>query len=164
MKGTHWSKEHRLRLRRLIQQLYTTVEELQAEFSGEKRSFTLDGHLVGSIGEVVAAYLFNLTLLPSSFKGHDAVSSRKKYIQIKLTGGSRGVGLYSEPTHLIVLRLDRTGNRFEVVYNGPGTPALKACGEKQNNGHYPVSLNTLRQLNKYARPKLRHVRPSPTLI
>jgi len=35
-----------------IQELYSIVNELEDTFSGRK--FTLDGHLVGSIGEVLS--------------------------------------------------------------------------------------------------------------
>ena len=37
-----------------IQELIKIVSELEIEFPG--RHFTIDGHLVGSIGEVMAAY------------------------------------------------------------------------------------------------------------
>ncbi|MGL5504982.1 MAG: DUF6998 domain-containing protein, partial [Aeromonas veronii] len=37
------------RFQRLVQQLYSTVEELEEMFPG--RLFTPDGHMVGSIGE-----------------------------------------------------------------------------------------------------------------
>jgi len=49
------------------------VAELEKEFEG--RRFTPDGHLVGSIGEVVAAYAFGLKLLPASNERHDAVAA-----------------------------------------------------------------------------------------
>ena len=38
-----------------VQKLVEIVAELEAEFPG--RHFTLDGHLVGSIGEVMAGHL-----------------------------------------------------------------------------------------------------------
>ena len=59
-----WHEDRSTKLRDLIRQLYTVVAALEEEFEG--RRFTPDGHLVGSIGEVVAAYAFNLTLLPAS--------------------------------------------------------------------------------------------------
>jgi hypothetical protein len=39
---------------KLIKELYGIVDSLEALFPG--RHFTPDGHLVGSIGEVLAAY------------------------------------------------------------------------------------------------------------
>jgi len=43
-------------VRALLDSLYGSAERLEALFPGRK--FTLDGHLVGSIGEVIAAYMF----------------------------------------------------------------------------------------------------------
>ena len=43
---------------RLVGRLYETVSELEELFSG--RHFTLDGHIVGSLGEVMAQYQYNL--------------------------------------------------------------------------------------------------------
>ena len=45
---------------RIITKLYALVDELEALFPDRK--FTPDGHLVGSIGEVVAKYFYNLDL------------------------------------------------------------------------------------------------------
>src|SRR5580704_19671100 len=57
-----WNERRLAKMRTLIRQLYTVVAQLEEEF--EDRRFTPDGHLVGSIGEVVAAYAFGLKLLP----------------------------------------------------------------------------------------------------
>jgi hypothetical protein len=53
--------------------LQAIVRRLESRFPDRK--FTLDGHLVGSIGEVWAAHLFDLLLLPPSEATHDAVST-----------------------------------------------------------------------------------------
>ncbi|MGQ0721719.1 MAG: DUF6998 domain-containing protein, partial [Candidatus Eiseniibacteriota bacterium] len=45
----------------LVRRLYGIVRDLEAAFPGRK--FTLDGHLVGSIGEVLAAHRYGLELL-----------------------------------------------------------------------------------------------------
>ena len=47
-----------------VQKLVEIVAELEAEFPG--RHFTLDGHLVGSIGEVMAAYYYGIELYRNS--------------------------------------------------------------------------------------------------
>lgn len=49
-----WSEQRLIKIRALIRQLYRVVSDLETEFQGRK--FTPDGHLVGSIGEVVASY------------------------------------------------------------------------------------------------------------
>lgn len=52
-----------------VQKLIEIVKELEDDFPG--RHFTLDGHLVGSIGEVMAAYYYGIELYKASEKGYD---------------------------------------------------------------------------------------------
>lgn len=127
----------------LVRQLRGLVGQLEHLFP--ERRFTLDGHLLGSIGEVLAAQLYGLKLLPMSEPTHDAeTTTTGTPVQIKVTQGTR-VALRAEPRHLLVLRLTDDGNATEV-YNGPGAPAWSACGKMQDNGQRPISVSRLRQL------------------
>jgi hypothetical protein len=54
----------------IVGRLYELVAELERHFPGRK--FTPDGHLVGSLGEVLAAYYYELDLLEASTPKHDA--------------------------------------------------------------------------------------------
>ena len=60
----------RVKLPEPVARIYRAVAELEARY--HPRKFTPDGHLVGSIGEVVAAEALGLTLYPMSRAGHDA--------------------------------------------------------------------------------------------
>jgi hypothetical protein len=53
----------------LVKRLYDLVGELQTLFPDRK--FTPDGHLVGSLGEVLASHYYELKLLPCSAECHD---------------------------------------------------------------------------------------------
>jgi hypothetical protein len=102
---------------RLIGNLYKTVGELNELCPG--RPFTPDGHLVGSIGEVVAAYIYDLTLEKCSNLGFDARTRDGQTVEIKLTAGD-SVSIASDcdpPAFLIVFQLD-TKTGFTEVYNG----------------------------------------------
>src|SRR5438128_11022528 len=99
----------------IVRQLYQLVGELETAFPG--RRFTPDGHLVGSIGEVLVAHMYKLELFRGSFECHDARSSDGRNVQIKATQAAR-VALRSEPDHLIVIRLLRDGS-VEEIFNGP---------------------------------------------
>ena len=125
----------------LIGKLYSVVRELEQMYPG--RRFTPDGHLVGSIGEVIVARDYGLTLFPSSTEGHDAKKANL-LVQIKITQGSR-VALYGNPQHLIVMKLEKDGSAHEV-YNGPGRLAWEKAGKKQKNGQRPISLSRLKLL------------------
>lgn len=127
----------------LIGELYGLVNRLESLFPG--RRFTPDGHLVGSIGEVIAAHRYGLILLPNSSQGLDALAPGGRLVEIKATQG-RSVGLREKPNHLIVLHLSSAGQASEV-YNGPGEVAWDFAGAMQKrNGQRPISLSKLRLL------------------
>jgi len=75
-----WTYKRAQKVKQHIQNLYTIVNELEKEFEEHKRHFTPDGHLLGSLGEVIAALAYNLELLPSSTAIHDAKSIDGRYI------------------------------------------------------------------------------------
>ncbi|MCH8273301.1 MAG: hypothetical protein IH851_00725 [Armatimonadetes bacterium] len=129
-------------LPQLVRELYKTVAELERMFPG--RRFTPDGHMVGSIGEVLAAHRYGLKLLSASSPKHDAVSPSSIKVQIKATQIDR-VALSSEPDHLLVLQLHRDGT-FQEIFNGPGHIAWKQVGKLQKNGQCAIGVSKLRRL------------------
>ena len=104
-------------------------------------------------GEVIAAARYGIELLPASAEGHDAKAPDGTLVQIKATQ-ARSVALRSEPEHLIVLFIERTGNTREV-YNGPGRNVWEQCGKMQKNGQRPISVSKLNALNKAVAPSNR---------
>ncbi len=128
----------------LITELYALVSRLETLFPG--RRFTPDGHLVGSIGEVLVAHAYDLELLPSSYEGHDAKAKDGRLVQIKATQ-VRSIGISSQPIHLLVIQIQRDGS-FDEIYNGPGEIAWNASGNMQKNGQRPITLYRLKNLMK----------------
>ncbi|HAX91708.1 MAG TPA: hypothetical protein DCY07_05820 [Rhodospirillaceae bacterium] len=127
----------------LIAKLYTVVDELEHIFP--KRKFTPDGHLVGSIGEVIAAYMYDLDLLPPSAEGHDAKTKDGKLVQIKFTGGQSRFALSSEPDYLIALQLvDR--KHIKEIYSGLGNIVWKSSNKLQKNGQRPITISKLAKI------------------
>ena len=125
-----------------IQDLYKIANELEALFPGSK--FTPDGHLLGSIGEVLVAARYDLNLLDNSFATHDAITKDGKYVQIKATQTSK-ISISSQPDYLIVIQIDRNGGWTEI-YNGPGKEPWNNAGKKQKNGQRSLSLSKLSNL------------------
>jgi hypothetical protein len=91
---------------RLVRELYRVVAEFEQLFKDTNRKFTPDGHLVGSIGEVLAAHKYGLKLYDGSHPLHDAESEDGRKVQIKATQGKK-VGLRGEPEHLVVIYIDK---------------------------------------------------------
>ncbi len=129
-------------LSKKIVELYSIVNDLEAAYPG--RRFTPDGHLIGSIGEVVAAEAFDLNLMPNSSAVHDATTHDGRLVQIKATQRDR-VALSSCPEHLLVLHINEVGS-WDIVYNGPGKLAWDSAGAIQKNGQRPISLASLKTL------------------
>lgn len=131
-----------VRVSSIVRQLQGLVAELETAFPG--RRFTLDGHLLGSIGEVLASHFYELRLLPNSSQSHDALAPDGRAVQIKATQASR-VALRSRPDHLLVLKISRDGC-FEEIYNGPGELPWNSCGVTGSNGQRQISVAVLRKL------------------
>ena len=125
-----------------IKALYEISQELEALFPG--RHYTPDGHMIGSIGEALAASYYNLELFPASEETHDAKAPDGRLVQIKATQIDR-VALSSEPKWLLVLKIHKDGT-FSEEYNGPGKLAWEHCGKLQKNGQRPIFLSKLRKL------------------
>ena len=146
------------RVSELIQNIYSIVQELERLYPGRK--FTPDGHMVGSIGEVMAARYYDLSLLPSSAAVHDARTSSGLQVQIKASQGN-SISLYAEPDHLIVLCLQKDGFVCEV-FNGPGELAWDKAGQRQKNGQRPIGFAKLQTLMMLV-PTSRRLPSSPPL-
>lgn len=146
----------------IINELYKLTGKLEEMYPG--RHFTPDGHMVGSLGEVIAADLFGLELFEASHPIHDARDNRGRLVQVKATQSDR-VALSDEPDFLIALRIDADGG-YEVIYNGPGKPVWEACGKMQKTGQRHISIKRLKELAKSVAvdDMIAMKVPSPTLI
>jgi len=133
----------------VVQRLYALVAELERSFPG--RPFTPDGHLVGSLGEVLASHYYHLELLPCSTECHDAQAKDGRLVQVKATQGT-SVALRAQPDYLLVIQLQKDGTIIEI-YNGPGQPAWAHVGKRQKNGQCPISVSRLRRLMKDVSPE-----------
>jgi hypothetical protein len=124
----------------LISELYKITARLSALFP--ERPFTPDGHLVGSIGEVVARWLFDLVLEENPItKGYDAATKSGETVQIKLTGGNRisiAADVEPPPAYLIVLTL-QSESGFNVAFNGR-FPAEVVTNRRRNDAQRIVQL------------------------
>ena len=129
-------------VKEMIQDLYKITNELETMFPGRK--FTPDGHLVGSIGEVLVAERYGLTLLKNSTQTHDAVTSDGRFVQIKATQIKR-ISISSEPDYLIVIQITPDGEWTEI-YNGKGSVVWNNAGTLQKNGQRPISIAKLKKL------------------
>lgn len=133
-----------------IQKLISIVKELETDFPG--RHFSLDGHLVGSIGEVMAAYYYGIELYAASAVAHDGEIDGKK-VQIKISQQD-DIVINHEPEYLIVLYLRKNGDVFEV-YNGPGEAPWNSASKRDSHNNRHMRVNKLMELDKQVSDEFR---------
>lgn len=66
-----------------IIQLHSIVKMLNDKFPHKK--FTLDGRLVGDIGEIIAEQIYDIKLFETLKAHYDGITSDDKKVQIKVT-------------------------------------------------------------------------------
>lgn len=129
-------------IREEVHSLIKIVRDLEQAFPG--RHFTLDGHLLGSVGEVLAVYYYGIELYTASTEKHDGCVDGKE-VQIKITQRDT-VLLSDEPNYLIVLYLNSNGTVFEV-YNGRGKEAWESGGKPDKRHYKHLRVNKLMELD-----------------
>lgn len=145
-----YTKEKMDAVKAKVQNLISIVKELEADFPG--RHFTLDGHLVGSIGEVMAAYYYGIELCAASAVAHDGEIDGKR-VQIKISQQD-DIVINHEPEYLIVLYLRKNGDVFEV-YNGPGKGPWNSASKRDSHNNRHMRVNKLMELDKQVTDELR---------
>jgi len=141
-----------------IKKLLQITEELSnsEQYKIHNRKFTLDGKLIGDIGEVLATEKFNITLYPPKKKDYDAFEiGTNKQIQIKST--MRGYFTFpfdpKPDMYLLAIKINCEENKdvCEVIYNGPGKIVLDKILEKKlkpyKESYYSITMNMLKDLN-----------------
>jgi hypothetical protein len=138
-----YTQEKMDNVRLQVQKLVDIVNELESDFPG--RHFTLDGHLVGSIGEVMAAYYYGIELYTASYAAHDGEIDGKR-VQIKISQQDK-IAIRHEPEYLIVLYLNKSGNIYEI-YNGSGKEPWDNASKKDKNNNRYMTINKPMDLDK----------------
>jgi uncharacterized protein DUF6998 len=133
------------RIQEALSLIFRGIGILQSEFSNRK--FTIDGRLVGDIGEIVAATEFDITLDDVGRPAYDAKTSDMRDIQIKATFQEQ-LTFRTIPILYLGIKLFRDGGH-EIVFNGPGQIIYDRYAHRQGIGKdllsFPVSV--LRQLS-----------------
>ncbi|WFU00671.1 hypothetical protein QA648_10855 [Rhizobium sp. CB3171] len=141
----------------VIAELVLARDRVRDHYGVPDLTFTLDGKLVGDIGEAVAAEMFGLTLKTGGGTGIDAFAPDGRTVQIKATGTGRGAVFRHVDTradHLIFIEFDFKNLRGEIVFNGPEHIALQDMPESWPDQR-PVSNRNMRRLNALVLPEAR---------
>jgi hypothetical protein len=139
-----------------IKQLLEITKRLKEKYIHLNKNFSLDGKLVGDIGEVLAAEKYGLKLLEENAVIHDAeelASGRMVQIKSSFKGYSYfPCGEERMPNYFLSIVINEDGEITEL-FNGPGQfiveHYLKARKIKPyKNYYYTLSRGVLEELNK----------------
>ena len=134
---------------------------LQRQGSEVQLAFTLDGNLIGDIGEALAVELFDIRLVEAkSTEGIDGYAADGRTVQVKTTGTGRGPAFRCTETradHLLFFDLDLENRAGTIVFNGPehyATRYLAASFPNQRS----VSPSQIRKADADVKPEERLTR------
>jgi len=132
---------------------------LKAQGSNAELKFTLDGNLVGDLGEAIAVELFGIQLLETkSTEGIDGYAPDGcTTVQVKATGTKRGPAFRHTETradHLLFFELDLEKGVGEVVFNGPELYAVEFL-PREFNGQRMLTRKQIRAADQHVMPEER---------
>lgn len=137
-----------------LKQIFTGISDLNTAFP--HRKFTIDGRLVGDIGEVIAAHHFDIIL--DGTEGSKYAKSRKDFDAVTRIGGAdvqikatfqdaltfkKGEGRF------LGLKFHQDGN-FEVIFNGPAKEIYDKYAHRKGIGKKLLRFpnKNLKEFNK----------------
>ena len=128
--------------------IFEGIRHLHDAFGG-RRKFTIDGRLVGDIGEVMAELHYELSLDETSQPTYDATTKDGRRVQVKATF-KESLTLSSVPDLYLGLKLHEDG-AFEEIFNGPGQLIAARYAHRKGIGDkllsFPIKELRLLQLS-----------------
>ena len=119
-----------------LEKIFAGISDLKIAFP--EKEFTIDGRLVGDIGEVVAALEYDITLYKNLKAGYDGETSDGRKVQIKATFGD-SLTFKTIPDYYLGLRLSHYG-RHEEIFNGPGRVIYQQYSHRKGIGEMLLSF------------------------
>ncbi len=135
-------------IRKAIKDLLQIVEQLHTEFP--KKRFTLDGRIVGDLGEILVEQEYELTLYDGLEAHHDGETPNGRKVQIKATmKKALTFPIDHIPEYYLGIKIHPDGSITEI-FNGPGDVAAEAVKNRvpTKNGLHMITLSALQRLNE----------------
>jgi hypothetical protein len=139
-----------------IKQLLAITQKLKDKYVHLNKNFSLDGKLVGDIGEVLAAEKYGLKLLGENAEIYDAEElATGRMVQIKSSFKGNSYFPHGEnriPDYFLSIVINEDGEISEL-FNGPGQFIVDNYINARNlkpykNHYYTLSRGILEELNK----------------
>lgn len=137
-----------MEIHQAVQEMLKIVEALQKQY--HKKKFTLDGRLVGDLGEILVEEDYDLKLYSGLEKHHDGVTPDGKKVQIKTTmKNSLTFPVDHIPHYYIGIKIHPDGT-YDEIFNGPGSVAWEAIKHRKptKTNLHSITLSALAKLNE----------------
>ena len=115
-----------------IKVLLDIQKSMAQKFSDKNRKFTLDGRLVGDLGEIIVDMHYDITLHNVSKPKFDAEDSKGRNIQIKATFQD-ALTFNTKEGYYIGIKIYEDGS-FKEIYNGPAKNIYKHFESRKGIG------------------------------
>lgn len=129
-----------------IKELLAITKKLKDKYIHLNKQFSLDGKLVGDIGEVLVAEKYGIQLYEENkavYDGFEIATERKVQIKASFKNYSYfPYGVDKLPDYFLSVNILEDGD-LEELYNGPGSYLMEHYINKNNLKHYKESYYTL---------------------
>jgi len=132
------SQQKKAAIEQALTQIFQAIDELRTEFDN-KRQFTLDGRIVGDIGEILAEIDYDLIIDKVQQADHDAITSDGRRVQIKATFKDK-LTFKTTPELYLGLKLYKDA-KYDVIYNGSGLHIENAYKHRKGLGRKQLSFS-----------------------
>lgn len=142
-----------------VQKLLDITSSLRQQFEG-KLNFSLDGKLVGDIGEALVSEMFNIELFGKNNPDYDGEQRKtKKRVQIKSSMKYNFSYPFDKILDYYIAAHIKPDGTPEIIYNGPGKYIHAFLIERKRKSYrniwYTISVNHLKMLDSKIKPSER---------
>jgi hypothetical protein len=141
----------------VIGELIVARNKVRDHYASSALTFTLDGNLIGDLGEALAADIFGIKLIARNGTGIDGHALDGRSVQVKASATKRGPAFRMVDTraqHLLFFHLDMDACEGELLYNGPEEIALGTL-KAPWTGQRMISVPQIRAANARVSEDLR---------
>jgi len=113
-----------------LAKIFSGIDQLRDNFPGKE--FTIDGRLVGDIGEVIVQRDYDVDLYKKLVKKNDGVTSDGRKVQIKATF-KNSLTFSKIPDYYLGIKICEDGT-YDEIYNGSSKHIEKQFGHRKGFG------------------------------
>ncbi|GAA0833394.1 hypothetical protein GCM10009112_21780 [Marinomonas arenicola] len=129
-----------------LRQIFSGIRQLKEALPAKE--FTIDGRLVGDIGEAIVQRDYDITLYEYLAKDYDGETSDGRKVQIKATF-KESLTFKKVPDYYLGIKIHEDGS-YEEIFNGPGSVIASEYSHRKGFGETLLSFSNkkLHELSK----------------